>query len=176
MKTKSVYRLPLLAVTCVPLLEAMILVLAPTSAMAQDTTSTTTTTTAQPVPVPPPITTVQTTIVTTVVPTSLYISKAHGDSLHDGEAIFDRPDGKVYNNDGDCIGHLTNVDGSDIAASPVRDEFKIRSPGGAMIASTRPSSAYDSDSKVMLSRKDEPAPAPATTSSTTTTSQTTVTP
>ena len=174
MNTKSIYRLRLLAATCAPLLGAMIIVSAPTSAMAQDTSSTTTTTTTQPVPAPPPVTTVQTTTVTTVAPTSLYISKAHGDSLHDGEAIYDHSDGKVYNNDGDYIGHLTNLAGSDITAIPVRDEFKIRSPHGSMIASTRPSSAYDSDRKVMLSRKDEPAP-PAT-SSTTTTSQTTVTP
>ena len=107
-----------------------------------------------------------------MAPTALYVSKEHGDSLHNGEAIYDRPDGKVYNNDGDCIGHLTNLEGSDIAASPVRDEYKIRNAAGNMIASTRPSSAFDSDKKVMLSRKDEPAP--ATASSTTTTRQTTV--
>lgn len=154
----------------------MITVSVPTSAMAQDTSSTTTTTTTQqPVPAPPPITTVQTTTVTTVAPIPLFISKAHGDSLHDGEALFDRADGKVYNSDGDYIGHLTNLSGSDIAATPVRDEFKIRSPGGAIMASTRPSSAYDSDRKVMLSRNGVPTPPPAT-SSTTTTSQTTVSP
>jgi hypothetical protein len=176
MKTKSVYRLPRLAATCAPLLGAIITVSFPISAMAQDTSSTTTTTTTQPVPAPPPITTVQTTTVTTVAPTPLYISKAHGDSLHDGEAIYELSDGKVYNNDGDYIGHLTNLSGSDIASLPVRDEFKIRSPGGSIIASTRPSSAYDSDRKVMLSRRDEPLPPVPVTSSTTTTSQTTVAP
>ncbi len=172
MNKKSAYRRPLWAATRAPLLGAMIIVSVSTSAVAQDTSSTTTTTTTQPVPAPPPITTVQTTTVTTVAPTSLYISKAHGDSLHDGEAITARPDGRVYNSEGDYIGHLTSLAGSDINAVPVRDEFKIRSPGGAMIASTRPSSAYDSDRKVMLNHKDEPVPAAA--SSTTTTRQTTV--
>lgn len=172
MKTQSVYRLPLLAATCVPLLGAIILVSAPTTARAQDTSSTTTTTTTQPVPAPPPVTTVQTTTVTTVAPTSLYISKAHGDSLRDGEAVYAHPDGRVYDNDGDYIGHLTNLDGSDIAAVPARDEFKMRSPRGSMIASTRPSSAYDSDQTILLSRKDAPVPVPATTSSTTTTQST----
>ncbi len=173
MKTKSVYRLPLSAATCFPLLGAMIIISGPTSAMAQDTSSTTTTTTTQPVPAPPPITTVQTTTVTTIAPTALYVSKAHGDSLNDGQAIYARPDGKVYNNDGDCIGHLTNLEGADISAVPARDEFKIRNSHGSMIASTRPSSAYDSDKKVMLSRKDDPAP--VATSTTTTTHQTIVT-
>jgi hypothetical protein len=172
MNRKSAYRLPLFASTCAPLLGAMIVVSVTSLARAQDTSSTTTTTTTQPVPAPPPITTVETTTVTTVAPISLYISKEHGDSLQDGEAIYDLSDGKVYNHDGDYLGHLTNLAGSDIAAVPARDEFKIRSPKGAMIASTRPSTAYDSDKKVMLSRRDEPVP-PAT-SSTTTTRQTTV--
>ena len=174
MNTKLAYRLPLLAATCAPLLGSIILATVSTSALAQDTSSTTTTTTTQPVPAPPPITTVQTTTVTTVAPTPLYISKAHGDSLHDGEVLYVRPDGKVYNSDGDYMGHLTSLASSDIAAVPVRDEFKMRSPGGAIIASTRPSSAFDSDSKVMLSRND--VPTPPVTSSTTTTSQTTTTP
>jgi hypothetical protein len=174
MKIKSADRLQLLATTCLPILGAMMMLSVPTSARAQDTSSTTTTTTTQPVPAPPPITTVQTTTVTTVAPTSLYVSKAHGDVLHDGEAIYDRPDGKVYNQDGDCIGHLTNLEGSDIAAAPVHDQFKIRNAHGNLIASTRPSSAYDSDKKVMLSHQDEPAP--TTTSSMTTTRQTTVSP
>jgi hypothetical protein len=174
MNKKSVYLLPFLAITRASLLGTIILVSAPISAMAQDTSSTTTTTTTQPIPAPPPVATVQTTTVTTIAPTSLYISKNHGDALHNGEAIYARLDGKVYNNDGDYIGHLTNLEGSDIAALPVRDEFKIRNSSGAMIASTRPSSAYDSDRKVMLSHKDEPAP--ASTSTTTTTRQTTVTP
>jgi len=148
------------------------MVTVPATAPAQDTSSTTTTTTTQPVPMPPPITTVQTTTVVTAVPTALYVNKLHGDSLRDGEAIYDRPDGKVYNSDGDCIGHLTSLEGSDILAVPARDQFKIRNLHGHIIASTRPSSAYDSDKKVLLSRKDELAP--ATTSSTTTTRQTTV--
>ncbi len=129
MNTKSAYRLPLLAATCAPHAGAMILASVPTSARAQDTSSTTTTTTTQPVAAPPPVTTVQTTTVTTVAPVSLYVSRAHGDSLRDGEAIYDNSDGKVYNNDGDYIGHLTNLNGSDITALPARDEFKIRSPG-----------------------------------------------
>jgi hypothetical protein len=170
MKSNSSDRLPSLALTCIPLLGAIILVAAPMSARAQETSSSTTTTTTQPAAVPPPSSTVQTTTVTTVVPTSLYISKRHGDSLRDGEAINDRPDGKVYNSDGDYIGHLTNLEGSDISAVPVRAEFKIRNSSGSIIASTRPSSAYDSDRKVMLSLKDESTPV---TSSTTTTHQTT---
>jgi hypothetical protein len=175
MKTKSAFSLPLLAATNVSLFAAIILFAAPISSTAQDNSSTTTTTTTQAVPMPPPapVTTVQSTTVTTVASTSLYIRKADSGDLHDGENIYDSPNGKVYNSDGDYIGHLTNVSGSDIAALPVRDEFKIRSPGGTMIASTRPSSAYDSDRKVMLSLKDESVPA-ATTSTTTTTRQTTV--
>lgn len=188
MKTNTSFRLPRIAATCFPLLGALILATASNSAMSQDASSTTTTVTTQPVPVSPasstttvttqpvpvspPASTLQTTTVTTVVPTSLYISKRHGHSLHDGGTIYTRPDGKVYNNDGDYIGHLTNLEGSDISALPVRDEFKIRNSNGTIIASTRPSSAFDSDRKVFLSRKDGPAPV-TTTSSTTTMRQTT---
>ena len=133
--------------------------------------SSTTTVTTQPVPAPP-ISSIQTTTVTTVVPTSLYISKRHGSSRHDGQAISTRRDGKVYDNDGVYVGHLTNMKGNDISAVPIHDEFKIRNSSGSIIASTRPSSAYDSDRKVLMSIKD--APVPVSTSSTTTTRQTTI--
>jgi len=172
MKTISPNRLPQLVAACVPLLSAMILTAGVTSTMAQDSSSTTTTVTTQPTPVPTGAETVQTTTVTTVQPTSLYISKRHGNSLRDGEAIYTSANGKVYNTDREIIGHLTDMDGDDIAAMPVSAEFKIRNSSGNIIASTRPSSAYDSDRKVLLSSKDEIAP-PA--SSTTTTRQTTVT-
>jgi hypothetical protein len=171
MKTKSAYRFPQLAATSAPLLAAMILTAAVTSTMAQDSSSTTTTTTTQPTVAPTPAEIIQTTTVTTVEPIALYINKRHGDSLHDGEAIHARADGKVYNNDNDTIGHLTNMEGEDISALPVRTEFKIRNSSGSIIASTRPSSAYDSDRKVLFSRNTETVPA---TSSTTTTRQTTV--
>jgi len=170
MKSNSSHRLTSLALTCIPLLGAIILITVSMSARAQDSTSSTTTTTTQPASVQPASSTVQTTTVTTVVPTVLYISKRHGNSLRDGKAIYDRPNGKVYNNDGDCIGHLTNLEGNDISAVPTRAEFKIRNSSGSIIASTRPSSAYDSDRKVILSLKDESTPV---TSSTTTTHQTT---
>ena len=155
MKTNSAHRLPQLAVSCAPLLAAMILATAITSTLAQDASSTTITTTTQPTPAPTPAEIVQTTTVTTVTPISLYINKRHGDSLHDGEAIHARSDGKVYNNDNDSIGHLTNMEGDDISALPVRTEFKIRNSSGSIIASTRPSSAYDSDRKVLFSRDNE---------------------
>lgn len=136
------------------------------------TASSTTTVTTQPAPVPA-VSSIQTTTVTTVVPTSLYISKRHGNSLHDGEAISTRRDGKVYDSEGVYVGHLTNLNGNDISAIPTHDEFKIRNSSGSVIASTRPSSAYDSDRKVLLSTKD--VPVPLSNSSTTTTHQTTTT-
>jgi len=170
MKTKSAHPHPKVAVTSVPLLAMIILISAVTSTLAQDSSSTTTTTTTQSTPTPTPAEIVQTTTVTTMEPVSLYINKRHGDSLHDGEAIHARADGRVYNSDNDTIGHLTNMEGDDISALPVRSEFKIRNSSGSIIASTRPSSAYDSDRKVLFSSNTEIAPA---TSSTTTTRQTT---
>jgi len=172
MKIAPAFRFGATVATCLPVLGALILASSP-SAVSQEASSTTTTVTTQPVSVSPTASTLQTTTVTTVMPTSLYISKKHGNSLQAGAAIYSRLSGKVYNNDGDYIGHLTNMEGYDVSALPVRDEFKIRNPSGNIIASTRPSSAFDSDRKVFLSRKDEPVP--ATTSSTTTTRQTTTT-
>jgi len=151
----------------------------PPTAVAQDQTTTTTTTTqAVPPPPPPPppapaTTTVQTTVTTTVPSRQLYIRKAASGGLSDGETVYARPDGKVYNGEGDYVGHLTTLGGSDIDAIPLRDEFKLRSPGGTLIASTRPSSAYDSDRKVTVKKQDKPVPAESTT--TTTTRQTTTT-
>ena len=143
-------------------------------AVAQDASTTTTTTTQQvaPTPPPPPATTVQTTVTTTVAAKQLYIRKAESGGLHDGDKIYVRPSGKVYDSDGDLVGHVTNLGGSDIRGVPMRDEFKIKSPDGTLIASTRPSSAYDSDRKVTILPQDKPDSASTTT---TTTRQTTVT-
>lgn len=187
-----------LALPCLPLLGSLILATAPSTALAQNETTTTVTTqpvapsattvttqpmqlapvattvTTQPVQVVPVTTMLQTTTVTTVAPTPLYISKRHSNGLRDGANLSTRPNGKVYNTGGDCIGHLTSMEGADITALPIRDEFKIRNSHGAIIASTRPSSSFDSDRKVMLSRKD--GLEPVTSSTTTTTRKTTITP
>ena len=145
-------------------------------AVAQDSTTTTTTTqqVAPAPPPPPPATTVQTTVTTTIEAKQLYIRKAESGGLHDGDKIYVRPSGKVYDSEGDLVGHVTNLNGSDIRGVPMRDEFKIKSPDGTLIASTRPSSAYDSDRKVSLVPQDKPDTNASTT--TTTTRQTTTTP
>ncbi len=188
-----------LALPCLPLLGSLILAAAPSTALAQNETTTTVTTqpmqlapvattvttqpmqlapvattvTTQPVQVVPVTTMLQTTTVTSVAPTPLYISKRHSNGLRDGANLSTRPNGKVYNTNGDCIGHLTNMEGADITGLPVRDEFKIRNSHGTIIASTRPSSSFDSDRKVLLSRRDGLEPVSSTT---TTTRKTTITP
>ncbi|SDT88852.1 hypothetical protein SAMN05444156_0451 [Verrucomicrobium sp. GAS474] len=164
-------------ITTTYLLGAILVAASASFALAQETSSTTTTTTTQQPPappVPPPVTTVQTTTVIVKAPMTFYIRKAESGGLKDGDALTVRASGKVYDSDGDVVGHLTNLSGSDVRSTPVRDEYKIKSPGGTLIASTRPSSAYDSDRKVTVVRQDKPEPVASTT--TTTTRETTVTP
>lgn len=147
----------------------------PLIAQTAATTTTTTTTAPTPVPAPPPppapVTTIQQTTVVTVTPYKLYLRKIYRGDVKSGADLSLRGDGKVYDTSNEYIGHLTNLAGDDVTPSPSREEFKIRNSEHTIIASTRPSSAFDSDRVITVTRRDVPA-ATTTTQQTTTTTTT----
>lgn len=148
---------------------------ATTPLLAQTAATTTTTTTTAPVPAPPPppapVTTVQQTTVVTVTPYKLYLRKIYRGDVKSGADLSLRSDGKIYDGSNEYIGHLTNLSGDDVTPSASRDEFKIRNSEHTIIASTRPSSAFDSDRTITVTRRDAPATATTTIQQTTTTTQ-----
>lgn len=156
-------------------LTAVVAAVATAPLSAQTAATTTTTTTSAPVPVAPPppapVTTIQQTTVVTVTPYKLYLRKIYRGDVKSGADLTLRADGKVYDASNEYIGHLTNLSGDDVTPSANRDEFKIRNSEHTIIASTRPSSAFDSDRTITMTRRDAPAATTTTQQVTTTTTQ-----
>lgn len=125
--------------------------------VAQTEMTTTTTTASTPVVAPvvvqPAATTVSTTKVTTQMRT-LFLRDIYQGSVKNGSQVFVRPNGKIYDQDGDYVGHLTDLNGDDIRSIPLDHRYKIRNAKGTIIASTKLTPAYDSGRTITLARQD----------------------
>lgn len=143
-KTKGFLLGSILMATCLPL-------------VAQNNETTTTTTRAVTAPVVQP--TVNATEVVSTTRTSaktrtLYLRSSYHGSIKNGSQVFIRPNGRIYDQDSDYVGHLTDLDGDDLKTIPVDHRYKIRNLKGTVIASTKLSDSFDSDRTVTLARQD----------------------
>jgi len=136
-------------------------------AVAQNETTITTTTRAA-APVVQPAESVTTTKVSTQT-RLLYLRDTYHGSIKNGSQVFIRPNGRIYDQDGDYVGHLTDLNGDDIRSIPSDRRYKIRNLKGTIIASTRLTDDFDSGRTIILARQDSNGNVLAETVETTTT-------
>ncbi|PAW79154.1 MAG: hypothetical protein B9S32_04145 [Verrucomicrobia bacterium Tous-C9LFEB] len=133
-----------LMATCLPL-------------VAQNSETTTTTTTkavAVPVVQTPVSTTESVTTKTSVQTRTLYLRASYHGQVKNGNQVFIRPSGRIYDVDAVYIGHLTDLNGDDVSMIPSDRRYKIRNVNGTIIASTKLTSLYDNDRTITLARQD----------------------
>lgn len=125
--------------------------------VAQSETTITTTTQAPAVPVVQPQPATTQSVTTTKVSTKtrmLYLRDIYHGSIKHGSQVFVRPNGRIYDQDGDYVGHLTDLNGDDIKSIPSDRRYKIRNKKGTIIASTRLTNDFDSGRTIILARQD----------------------
>ncbi len=135
----------MLTITCIPL-----------SAQNNETTTTTTTkSVAVPVVQVPAVTeSVSTTTKTFAKTRTLYLRTSYHGAIKNSSHVFIRPNGRIYDEDGDYVGHLTDLNGDDLKSIPDDHRYKIRNLKGTVIASTKLTDDFDSDRTVTLARQD----------------------
>lgn len=133
----------------------LILLSASLPLLAQTETTTTTSTVSAPVATPPVVATESVTTTKTFVKTrTLYLRNSYSGSIKTGHQVFVRPNGRIYDDEGTYVGHLTDLDGSDISVIPSDHRYKIRNAKGTIIASTKLTSAYDGDRPITIALQD----------------------
>lgn len=146
--------------------------------IAQNNETTVTTTTqsvAAPVVQSPPGTTVSTTK-SSAKERTLYLRTSYHGEIKNSSQVFIRPNGRIYDEEGTYVGHLTDLNGDDLTVIPDDHRYKIRNLHGTVIASTKMSSDFDSDRTISLARQDADGHVILETIETTTTTTTPVIP